>query len=188
MRKIIPLVLLFVSALHGQTETIKINSIRFSGNENFSAGTLHDLMYLQPSTWFSSHYFNADIFQEDLNSIKSFYHQQEFSNIKIEGYKLQYTEDSTELDISIHLAEGIPVKISHIHFSGNKHFTDNQILEKMSILPDERYQLNKIRRNRNNIKLAYMNAGYLDSDISADTLNNRNNCDLIFNVHEGDLL
>ena len=185
MKKIIPLVFLFVSALHGQTETIKINSINFSGNENFGSGTLHGLMSLQPSTWFSSHYFNADIFQEDLNSIKSFYHQQGFSNIKIEGYKLQYTEDSTELDISIHLAEGIPVKISHIHFSGNKHFTDNQILEKMSILPDERYQLNKIRRSRNNIKLAYMNAGYLDSDISVDTLNNGNNCDLVFNIHEG---
>ena len=186
MRKIIPLVFLFVSVLYGQTDTIKINSIHFTGNENFSAGTLHDLMSLQPSNWFSSHYFNTEIFQEDLNSIKSFYNQQGFPNFKIENYKLQYTKDSSGLDISIHLNEGTPIKINHIYFNGNKHFAYDQLLEKISIQSGERYQINKIRRGKNNIKLMYLNTGYLDIDITIDTSNNRNNCDLISNINEGE--
>ena len=186
MRKIIPLVFLFVSVLYGQTDTIKINSIHFTGNENFSAGTLHDLMSLQPSNWFSSHYFNTEIFQEDLNSIKSFYNQQGFPNFKIENYKLQYTKDSSGLDIPIHLNEGTPIKINHIYFNGNKHFAYDQLLEKISIQSGERYQINKIRRGKNNIKLMYLNTGYLDIDITIDTSNNRNNCDLISNINEGE--
>ena len=103
MIRIILLLLLFFSVLHGQTDTVKINSINFTGNKNFGTGTLHNLMSLQPSTWFTTYYFNADIFKDDLNSIKTFYHNEGFPDFKIAEYKLQYNDDSSGMDISIQL-------------------------------------------------------------------------------------
>lgn len=183
----IGLVFLVADVSHGQTDTVKISSIHFKGNETFSEGTLLSLISLKQSTWFTSNYFNLNDLREDLKLIKTFYNRNGYPDIRIDGYNLSYNTDSSEVDVLINLSEGSPTVISNISFVGNRFYRQEDLYNNMSLNVGEIYEVVKIFRSRNNIKKMYFNAGYLDCTVTVDSVYSqiKHSARLLYKIFEG---
>ena len=181
------LVCLITAAVLGQADAVKINSIHFKGNESFGEGNLLSLMALKQSSWFTNNYFDPDDLKDDLKSIKTFYISRGFPDIDIESCKFVYNDDSSEVNILISLNEGSPTIIKEVKFRGNRFFSDEEIFSRLNLQKGERYEESKIFRSRNSIKKLYLNEGFLDATIEADSVYFRgdHSTNLVFIIVEG---
>ncbi len=156
--------------LRGQENSPELNSIQFTGNNNFSDGTLLNIMSSNESGWFSTGYYNPETIKDDLDEIKTFYIQHGFADVAITGQDIIFNNDSTEVNIIISISEGTPTAITAINITGNSYFTEQMLLENLNMAVDDRYEENKIFRGINDIKKMYLNAGFLDCRVNDDSV------------------
>lgn len=166
--KNIGLSLLFIllSGVLAQNDSVKVNSIVFSGNEFFSTGDLLGIMKTTESSFLRSRYFSEYDLNEDINNIITFYKNEGFFYVKIDNYNIHYNEDKTELDISINIIEGKASKINSINFVGNKFYSSEKILENISIKLTDRFQYYELSGSEIILKKMYYNSGFLETEIS----------------------
>ena len=103
--------------------------------------------------------FDESLFEEDLDNLELFYHNNGYRDFKILNKNIIYSENGIEINIDVY--EGEKYYYSSINFIDNIKFTDNKLLEILNIKVGEQYNKEKLEfAIAENLSSLYMDVGH----------------------------
>ncbi|CAN5545373.1 BamA/TamA family outer membrane protein [soil metagenome] len=121
------------SASYSQTTTkTRVRSIDLEGYKYF---TEQDLLVTMGTK--KDGYFNKMQYDLDLLTIRNRYKSSGFLFMKFKGDSLYFASDSSSVEIFINISEGDKVNIGKINLTGNKIFSDEEILKSLNTKDSE---------------------------------------------------
>jgi outer membrane protein insertion porin family len=115
------LAVLALSAACKEGGTIKVHSLSFKGVQAVNEGRLRDALATHQSSkipWSKKSYFDRTRFDADLKRIQAFYADRGFPDARVTGFDVKLNDKQDEVDLIVTIAEGEPVVVKAIEFSG----------------------------------------------------------------------
>src|SRR5438067_1734231 len=116
------LVFLGISAAACKEEgTITVHSLKFNGVKAVDTGRLKDALATKQSSkipWGKKAYFDRSRFDADLKRIQAFYADRGYPDARVTGFDVKLNDKQDQVDITLNIAEGDPVKVAAIEFDG----------------------------------------------------------------------
>jgi outer membrane protein insertion porin family len=100
---------------------IAVHSLTFTGVHAVSESRLRDVLATRPSSWMPfghKHYFDREQLDADLKRIGAFYADQGYPRARVTGVKVHLDNAGDAVDITVAVAEGEPVILRTVRFSG----------------------------------------------------------------------
>ena len=124
--------------------------------------------------------FDENLFEEDLDNLELFYHNNGYRDFKILNKNIIYSENGIEINIDVY--EGEKYYYSSINFIDNIKFTDNKLLEVLNIKVGEQYNKEKLEfAIAENLSSLYMDVGHYYFNVIKEIIPNKDN-ELIINL------
>src|SRR3989441_66705 len=101
--------------------TIKVHSLKFNGVKAVDAGRLRDALATRQSSkipWGKKAYFDRSRFDADLKRIQAFYSDRGYPDARVTGFDVKLNDKQDQVDITVTISEGQPVKVAAINFVG----------------------------------------------------------------------
>jgi outer membrane protein assembly complex protein YaeT len=101
--------------------TIKVHSLKFVGVKNVDEGKLANALATHASSklpWGKKAYFDRSRFDADLKRIQAFYSDRGFPDARVTGFDVKLNDKQDQVDVTLTIAEGDPVKLVAIDFVG----------------------------------------------------------------------
>ncbi|MGJ8639635.1 MAG: outer membrane protein assembly factor BamA [Opitutaceae bacterium] len=170
---------------------VRIDNIRFNGNDSFKDKRLRKELETAEHGWWSwltgSGKFDEALFKEDLNLVRNFYRDNGYLDVVIEEdlVEIDFTSDS-EIDITITVEEGRQYSIGEFSVEGASIYTSDELLSLVRLRPGEVFSPLKVDEEATAIRDNYYAAGYLETSVRAERVPNMEsgNIDVVFRVRE----
>jgi outer membrane protein assembly complex protein YaeT len=112
--------------------TIKVHSLKFQGVKAVDQGRLRDALATRQSSkipWGKKAYFDRTRFDTDLKRIQAFYADRGYPDARVTGFDVKLNDKQDEVDLTVTINEGEPVKVAALNFNGfdvipANHFAD----------------------------------------------------------------
>jgi outer membrane protein assembly complex protein YaeT len=101
--------------------TVKVHSLSFKGVKAVDEGRLKDALATRQSSkipWGKKYFFDRSRFDVDLKRIQAFYSDRGFPDARVTGFDVKLNDKQDEVDLTVTIAEGAPVLVKSIDFSG----------------------------------------------------------------------
>jgi len=101
--------------------TIKVHSLKFQGVKAIDVSRLKTALATRESSklpWGRKNYFDRTRFDADLKRIQAFYADRGFPDARVTGFDVKLNDKQDAVDITMTIAEGEPVKVASIDFTG----------------------------------------------------------------------
>ena len=101
--------------------TIKVHRISFKGVKAVDEGRLKSALATKQSSiipWGRKYYFDRSRFDADLKRIQAFYADRGYPDARVAGFDVKLNDKQDEVDLTVTIAEGEPVKVAAIDFVG----------------------------------------------------------------------
>jgi outer membrane protein assembly complex protein YaeT len=115
------LAVLMCSAACKEGGTIKVHSLSFNGVKAVDVNRLKDALATRQSSkipWGKKYYFDRSRFDADLKRMQAFYADRGFPDARVAGFDVKLNDKQDEVDLTVTIAEGEPVLVGAIDFSG----------------------------------------------------------------------
>lgn len=143
---------------------IRVNKISINGNEQIPDSKLLKKMKTKTTNLFRSGKFEQVQFDADLQAIESYYQEIGYINAKITNHDIKTVEDKfLQLDISLN--EGEQFKYGDVLVSGNKFFTEEEVMEVLEFDEEEPFNMEEFNLRQNQIREMYSEEGFIYSSI-----------------------
>lgn len=142
-----------------------VERIQFAGNETFEAGDLRPLMNTRESTFLSVVHFDRKTLDLDLANVQRYYESQGFLDARVVVDDMLVSRDGLSIEILIGVYEGARWLVSGVTFEGNGVFSDDELLDVLSVEPGGPYLQNRLEADRRALLDAYAGKSYLDAKI-----------------------
>lgn len=164
------LLLLFSSWIWGNphsvaAEKMKIKSVAFEGNKAFSNQRLYKIILSRPSSFLNRSYYYSEVFEDDLKSLKLFYHQNGYLEAEIANFQIKTDTTHNEVHINIGVSEGELTRIEGVGILGNKIFSDEKLREFIDIRVGDPFLSKKIEEANLKLLTFFADDGYLDAEV-----------------------
>jgi outer membrane protein assembly complex protein YaeT len=100
---------------------IEVASLEFEGVEQVDEKALANALRTRAGSWipFSrDYYFDRSAFEADLKRIAAFYRDRGFPDARVVGVDTRLNEKQTEIDITVSITEGEPIRVAAISLEG----------------------------------------------------------------------
>jgi outer membrane protein insertion porin family len=117
----VALVVLTCTAGCKETGTIKVHSLSFKGVKAVDESRLKDALATRQSSkipWGKKYFFDRSRFDADLKRVQAFYADRGFPDARVTGFDVKLNDKQDEVDLTVTIAEGEPVLVTSIAFSG----------------------------------------------------------------------
>src|SRR5581483_923623 len=114
-------VLAVVSIACKEEGTIKVHSLKFQGVKAIDESRLRNALATRTSSklpWGKKNYFDRARFDADLQRVQAFYADRGFPDARVTGFDVKLNAKQDAVDLTLTIAEGDPVKVASIDFSG----------------------------------------------------------------------
>ena len=171
---------------------VKIKKIIIEGNKVFSAKKIKGVMDTKERGLFSfitsSGYYKKEQMDIDIEKIKDLYFNNGYIKVALGEPQIQLTDDRKGMFITIRISEGQQYKISSIELTGNTVFPDDAVRKRITMLPDEPFSKEKLRKDIFSISELYSETGYALITINPDVVPDESKklVKLVLNISEGD--
>ena len=101
--------------------TIKVHSLSFKGVAAVDQSRLKDALATRQSSkipWGKKYFFDRSRFDADLKRIQAFYADRGFPDARVSGFDVKLNDKQDEVDLTVTIAEGDPVVVTSIDFTG----------------------------------------------------------------------
>ncbi len=170
---------------------VKITEINFIGNEQLSAKKLLKKM----KTRVGKHYDELLFEEEDMNlSLRNYYQDQGFAQVKILGHEKRFTEDKTGLILDIAIDEGSQFVLGMYNINletGEKVvFSEEKIKRMLNPAEGEIFNRDIFEESIAQLQQAYLDKGYLLAEVNPTPDFDEVNAlvDINLNINQGDVI
>lgn len=101
--------------------TVKVHRLSFKGVAAVDEGRLKSALATKQSSiipWGRKYYFDRSRFDTDLKRIQAFYADRGYPDARVTGFDVKLNDKQDQVDITVTIAEGEPVKVAAIDFAG----------------------------------------------------------------------
>jgi outer membrane protein assembly factor BamA len=101
--------------------TIQVHSLKFQGVKAVDEGQLKRALATHESSWIPwgrKYYFDRSRFDADLKRIQAFYADRGYPDARVTNFDVKLNSKQDQVDLTITIAEGEPVKVAAIEFVG----------------------------------------------------------------------
>ena len=147
---------------------LKVIDLSFEGNAAFSEPKLLRTMITRPSGFLSPVYYYENIYNDDLNSLLSFYRRNGYLEARIIDQRVEIDSLRRQVQIQIKIEEGQVTNVDGISLFGNQHFNETQLMKLVKLKIGDPLQHDKIQDTRLRILTHYANNGFLDAEVSPE--------------------
>ncbi len=154
---------------------VRMVSIQFEGNSAFDDEQLRQVMDTKERglfTWFTkSGRVDRERVEDDLSKIVKLYRNYGYLRArvaKVEYFDNGKAEGPQKLSMRVTMEEGPKYKVRNVGFTGNKVYTDQQLMPGMSMIGGDIYSLQKVSDDSTMIRRYYGAKGYADADVRPD--------------------
>ena len=161
----------------------RVGKVSFSGNRRISTRYLADIVTIEE--WDE---LNLRSIHRQGAAIKDFYRKNGYFQCEVEFRELR-APNERRVGIEYIIKEGEPSPLSIITFSGNKIFSEQQLLKELSLKVGKRYEKDAVAAAVKRLKRFYRQKGYLEAkvDFQPRHIPETNKIDVVFNIQEGEL-
>jgi outer membrane protein insertion porin family len=145
---------------------VRLESIDFHGNEQFSDDRLRDLMAIRTPGFLRRPFYDPQVFQDDLENIRRFYIEQGFLEMAIS--RVDIDSVGTRFNIDITVAEGERTSIESITITGNEIFSEQEIRRAIPLESGDPFRSPLVQDGITNIMTMYGQRGYLGIAVNPD--------------------
>lgn len=148
-----------------------IKKILFNGNHQFSDKKLLSQMATRPRKLLgllSKGVYNEEGLERDLERVANFYRSEGFLNVLVGVEKLEFSEDRSEMFITIYIEEGQRFSLGSITFAGNRYFTDEELKAGMSLKEGGTFRISDYNHDIDHIRSLYTSRAYIDVVVGRD--------------------
>lgn len=161
------LILLFgEAALAEKSRRPKVKSVTYSGNNTYTDSRLEGLMLTRPSRFLASSRFHQEVFQDDLETLISFYKQNGFLQARLVDTTVYRDSASNHVDISIALDEGARTFVEGVTLFGNRFFADSALMRYVGIKKGDPLRRPVIEDAVVTLLSLYGEHGFLDASVT----------------------
>ncbi len=183
-RFVVSICLVFLMPLsiraQSDAEKYKIKSVHFEGNRAFSDKRLHNVMISRPSSLFNTVRFYRPVLQKDLENLERFYNQHGYLQASVQDHSVALDSSRRTASIRISIAEGPLTRVEGVSIFGNEYFSEEQLLENISIQSGDPLLRKAIEKANTAILSRYADHGFLDAEVKPDVkVDNQNHRALI---------
>jgi outer membrane protein insertion porin family len=152
-------------------ETAKIKRINIVGNEKFTEDKLRKQLSLSTGGLFSyftkSDRYSKQKLAADLETLKSFYHDQGYLDFNIESTQVTISPDKEGIFITAAVREGERYTVTGYEFAGKLPVPEEELRKLIKIKPGEVYSRKKITGASKAISDRLSNEGYAFASVNA---------------------
>lgn len=151
--------------------SVKIEEIRFEGNEKFSEGTLKGEMEdTEERVWWMfwrGAKFDKKKYEEDKRLVVNYYRKYGYIDAEILSDSVWYSNDKRSLFLLIKLQEGPQYKVRNITWEGNTVYPSEVLSGRLGFQAGDIYDVEKFEQNlrsnpdQNDVASLYLDNGYL---------------------------
>jgi outer membrane protein assembly complex protein YaeT len=101
--------------------TIKVHSLKFNGVKAVNEGRLKNALATKESSWIPwgrKRYFDRSRFDADLKRMQAFYADRGYPDARVTGFDVKLNDKQDQVDLTVTIAEGEPVRVAAIDFTG----------------------------------------------------------------------
>ena len=177
------LALIFPFCIINAADHELISDIEFTGNYSITKPELRSVISLKSSQLFNRTKFSAKKLNRDIISLETYYKSKGFLDVEIT--EEHEHESENYIIINFNINEGKQYKLKKIEISGNKLFSDDEILAMLNQNNNQYYNPSQIRKELTLLKRKYLNIGKLDIGIMDETSITENYVTVRINIFEG---
>mgnify|MGYP001346116018 FL=1 len=164
-------------------EKLVVSEIIFNGNSLLPDYELQSVIKLHSPKLFARSEFSPKKLNRDKISLEAYYKSNGFLNISItENYELV---SKNYVNIQFFINEGDQYQLKEIHFSGNKLFSDEEIIKILKTPTNINFNPSKIRKQLKALKRNYLTRGKIDVAIMDEVIIEGINVIVRINIFEG---
>jgi outer membrane protein insertion porin family len=167
---------------------LKIRKIYLQGNRSFSNNQIYKLMSTRWANLWRPGFYKKETLDEDLEKIKSFYRQAGFLDTEASA-TLESDETKRNLYITVNIEEGKKYLVGSLKFSGNKVFSEVQLIKTIKLVRDATFSEDMLRDDLNKLQEFYFEKGYISAEIRPLTNFNKDTgrIDISYEIVENDI-
>ncbi len=162
---------------------IRVNKISFHGNQEITSKKLAKKMKTKTTNLFRSGKFEKAQFEADLQAIEAYYQELGYINAKINNHEIKTVEDKF-IQIDIYLTEGDQFKYGDVIVTGNKFFTEDEVMKVLEFDEDEPFNMEDFNLRQNQIREMYSEEGFIYSSIEPQLIKIDDRVDIQINIDE----
>ena len=171
---------------------VRIKDIFIEGNEALSSGKIKRAM--ETKEWWifsfitSSGYFKKERMEIDIERIRDLYFNNGFIKVAVGEPMIKLTKDKEAMIITIPISEGDQFIVSSVDVTNNKVFTDDEIKEKITMVPNKPFSKATLRKDIFSISELYSQNGYALITVIPDIIPDETtkSLEVILKIDEGD--
>jgi outer membrane protein insertion porin family len=172
-----------VTVIINEKTRVRVEKIDIKGNKAIKTADIRKVMGTKTAWLFSTGNFNEDTFQEDMEKIKSMYDDKGYLDAVIEP-ELDYSQDGTELSITLDITEGKQYKIGDMTIKGNLVLPEKDVRSKISMRPGKPFSNRQLRVDVVSVRQFYYRYGYMNVAVEVDKQLNAStgDIDIIYDI------
>ena len=166
-----------------------VKSIDFDGNEAFSDKTLRKQMLTQEEGIGTRSAFREEIFDQDLQTIKTFYEQNGFLEARVEEWRRNLIETKDKYKIDIDLVEGEPTIVEEVLFDGLTLFPPEEIRKFLLVKENTNYSKTRLEEDVKAVLLYFSFHGHPYATVKTELEpRGKNRVAIRYRIEEGPLV
>jgi len=152
-----------------ENDPVKVKSIIFLGNQKISDEELKNMMLTKEDALLASMSgagsFREYYFQADQERIGYYYRTKGYLQANIANPVVTVSDDKRWIFITIQIKEGAQFTVDTIEFGGDLLFTDQQLTEKLKLIPEQIYNEEVLRQDILALTEMYQDEGYAFANV-----------------------
>ncbi len=151
-------------------EKVKIDEIRFIGNDSFDEDDLKDVMETEEKWLFSfideSGIYKKDVLKVDVLRLESFYQDHGYIRVRVHEPQIEVNSEDKEIYIDIKIEEGLRYKFGKITTQEVEGFSEQELLADIKSKPGAVYNISQLREDILNITEKFSEKGFAYADVN----------------------
>ncbi len=165
-------------------ERVKVQTINFYGNKNFTDDDLNDVIKTKTSGWFRSGKFNRETLELDRERIIAFYNEKGYIDVTVAEPEIKALEDSNRLEIGFYIKPGAKFYLGDVFVTGNIYFKQSQILEKFKFESDQVFDKQEFEKQLFDVYTMYHEEGFVYSKVDYELEKEGGKVNIIITIQE----
>ncbi|MSR45614.1 MAG: outer membrane protein assembly factor [Planctomycetes bacterium] len=140
---------------------IAVDDVEFVGLEQFEPGHLRDLMKTSRSFWFFSQTYKPAELKDDIVQIEQFLIDEGYLDARVAVESVVADREAAEVDLTVRIDQGPRYVVRAVRFSGNVHFTAEELSAQIRMKPGMPYRQTVYRKDRSRILKYVRHVGFV---------------------------
>ena len=168
----------------------KVDRIIFEGNERIPSGILAAQIPIHKARIRGHGTYSDRLVQTSINNVGVVYRDVGYEQVEVTA---RAVDRESKIDVVFHIAEGEQTLVDKVEVTGNQSVPQNQLMgsKEFQLRPGAPFSPGKLATDRNRIFAAYLDRGYLNSEVKAVVRHHaeeKYKVDITYNVTENQLV